>query len=193
MQRIAGFSAALVICAWQPAAAQTTGSNAPPRTEIGAVAIVPQWGQTDYLGGVELLYRVARRGVAGVEIGGAWLRAFPDKAGDVCILTPRPGDVCDIRAVDGVFVASAGLRVTGRASERWQFVARAGPSLYTARVVENSEPTGDRTSGVMLGGAVGVHRRVARSVVLFELRAATIPAALSGRGSLYGVRLGLGF
>jgi hypothetical protein len=45
----------------------------------------------------------------------------------------------------------------------------------------------------MLGGAVGVHRRVARSVVLFELRGATMPAALSGRGSLHGVRLGLGF
>lgn len=193
MKRIAGFITALVLSVGQPAAAQTTVPSAPPRTEIGAVAIVPQWGNTDYLGGVELLHRVARRGVAGFEIGGAFLRAFPDRALDGCILTPRPGDVCDIRAVDRVVVASAGLRLTFRASARWQFIARAGPSLYAARVVENSEPTGDRTSGVMLGGAVGVSRRLARSAVVFELRAVTMPAALGARGSLYGVRLGLGF
>jgi hypothetical protein len=192
MKRIAGVITALVLSVWQPAAAQTTVSSAPPRTEIGAVAIVPQWGTTDYLGGVELLHRAARRGVAGFEIGGAFLRAFPDKAGDFCAAT-GPGDVCDIRAVDRVVVASAGLRLTFRASARWQFIVRTGPSLYAARVVENSEPTGDRTSGVMLGGAVGVGRRLARSEVPFELRAATMPAALNARGSLYGVRLGVGF
>jgi hypothetical protein len=193
MKRSIVMGVALVMGVGHPAAAQTTVPAASPRVEVAAVGIVPRWGQTDILGGVEGLYLVTQRGMAGFEVGGAFLRAFPDRATDICILTPPPGIVCDLRAVDRVFVANAGLRLTGRMSTRWRFIARAGPSFYSARVVENSEPTGDHTAGVMLGGAVGVARQVARAQVLFELRGATMPSALGERGSFYGVRLGLGF
>ncbi len=185
--------AALLMSVGRSTAAQATASAARQRTEIGAVALGPRWGATDILGGVEALHVAARRGAAGVEVGGALLRAFPDQSSDVCVLTPRPGDVCDLRAVDRVFVANAGLRLTGRAGKRLQFIARAGPSLYAARVVENYKPTGDYTSGIMLGSAVGVGGLVARYLVVFQLRAATIPDALGRRGGLYGMSLGIGF
>jgi hypothetical protein len=185
--------AALVMSVAHSAAAQARASFTTPRTEIGAVALGPRWGATDILGGVEGMYLVAQRGAAGVEVGGALLRAFPDQATDVCVLTPPPGVVCDLRAVDRVAVANAGLRLTGRAGKRLQFVARAGPSLYTARVVENYKPTGNYTTGIMLGSTIGVGARVARSVVVFQLRAATIPDALGERGALYGMSLGVGF
>lgn len=177
------------------AEASINGGPAPtaPRFEIGAVALGPRWGATDILGGVEGMYLVAQRGAAGVEAGGALLRAFPDQSTDICVLTPRPGDVCDLRAVDRVAVANAGLRLTGRAGKRLQFIARAGPSLYAARVVENYKPTGDYTSGIMLGSSVGIGGRVARYLVVFQLRASTIPDALGERGSLYGMSLGIGF
>jgi hypothetical protein len=45
----------------------------------------------------------------------------------------------------------------------------------------------------MLGSTIGVGARVARSVVVFQLRAATIPDALGERGALYGMSLGVGF
>jgi hypothetical protein len=185
--------AVLVMSVARAAAAQTTSSSTIPRTEIGAVVLGPRWGQTDILGGIEGMYLVAQRGAAGVEVGGSLLRAFPDQASDVCVLTPPPGFVCDLRAVDRVAVANVGLRLTGRAGKRWQFIARAGPSLYTARVVENYRPTGGYTSGIILGSAIGIGGRIARSLVVFQLRAATIPDALGERGALYGVSLGVGF
>ncbi len=45
----------------------------------------------------------------------------------------------------------------------------------------------------MLGSNIGVGARVARSVVVFQLRAATIPDALGERGALSGMSLGVGF
>lgn len=184
---------ALVLSVAHAAEAQTTSSSTTPRTEIGAIVLGPRWGQTDILGGIEGMYLVAPRGAAGVELGGSLLRAFPDQADDTCPTSPSAGYICDVRAVDRVAMASAGLRLTGRAGKRWQFIARAGPSLYSARVVENYKPTGGYTSGIILGSAIGIGGRIARSLVVFQLRAATIPDALGERGALYGMSLGVGF